>query len=238
MSMEHEIAFRLPLEGWPRAIFRTTFGYQGGQLEVDGKVALKASSRQELETGLAGNLPDSTHRLELILEGADTPVIGVTLDGQRALLEEELSAPPSRSAWLHAFIALAASAAGFAAGYIYLMKARDLGSAWSMKMANHMAGWHLLLTLTLFPASVWGQRIGIRVVQGVCLVFFFIHVGIAWANVAPSDAGSALHDGWIAGLNGLSGIFFLLGVLYGQRAHRDMDPVAALKRGLIDLDSP
>jgi hypothetical protein len=85
-----------------------------------------------------------------------------------------------------------------------------------------------LLTLTLFPASVWGQQLGIRAVQLVSCVFFFIHVGIAVANGVAPDS---LRDGSIAMLNALSGLLFLVSVIYGQRAHRDMDPVAALQLG-------
>jgi hypothetical protein len=93
-------------------------------------------------------------------------------------------------------------------------------------MGLHMAGWHLLLTLTLFPASVWGQRIGIRVVQAVSLVFFLIHAGIATANLDMADPA-------IAVLNALSGLLFGAATLYGQRAHRDMDPIRALVEARI-----
>ena len=93
-----------------------------------------------------------------------------------------------------------------------------------------MAGWHLLLTLTLFPASVWGQRTGIRVVQGVSLMVFLIHAGIAIANLGPPEPGEPT-DAWIASLNAASGLLFLVTALYGRRAYRDMDPGSALRGG-------
>ena len=103
-----------------------------------------------------------------------------------------------------------------------------MDSAWALKMAYHTAAWHLLLTFTLFPASVWGQRLGIRSVQIVSLVFFCIHLGIAIANAFWRDAGS-LVDVWIAFYNALSGVLFLASLIYGNRAHSDMDPVTALR---------
>jgi len=131
---------------------------------------------------------------------------------------------------VHASLALMGSAAGFVASALYLAKGSAAEGAWAIKMGQHMAGWHLLLTVTLFPASVWGQRVGIRAVQLVSLLFFFIHAGIALANVAPTDAADP-SDGAIAFFNAVSGIFFLATAIYGNRAYRDMDPVAALLRG-------
>jgi len=130
---------------------------------------------------------------------------------------------------VHAWIALAASAAGFVAGFLYLLQSYARDSAWDLKMAQHMTAWHLLLTFTLFPASVWGQRIGIRSAQAVSLVFFCIHAGIAIANIGPGDPLNP-DDPWIGVLNAVSGALFLAAVVYGQRAFSDMDPVAALRR--------
>jgi hypothetical protein len=61
-------------------------------------------------------------------------------------------------------------------------------------------------------------------VQFVSLVFFCIHASMAFAN---SDLG----DPGIAFFNAASGILFLASVVYGNRAHRDMDPIAALVAG-------
>jgi hypothetical protein len=225
-----EIAFRLPIDGWPRALFRSNFSYDGGTLHVGKRCVLAATTRTGLETGLAGALP-SGEPLAMRLVGGEGGRLVVEVDGCDAPREGKLYAPPSRSAWIHGIIGLGASALGFLAGYIYLVKAELMDSAWAMKMGNHTAMWHLLLVLTLFPASVWGQRLGIRSVQFVSSVFFFIHVGIATANAFWPDASSP-NDVWIALFNALSGVLFLASVLYGQKAHRDMDPVAALKAGL------
>lgn len=226
-----EIPFRLPLEGWPRALFRSDYGYGHAELTLAGdRTVLRAPSRAALEQGAELRL-DTGEILTLRLDHeSGTPVVRVLVDGDDAVREDTIHAPPSRSAWIHALIALVGSAAGFIAGYLYLLKAQQLESPWALKMAYHTAGWHLLLTFTLFPASVWGQRVGIRSVQLVSLIFFFIHVGIAAANLSSPDS---LHDGGIALLNGVSGVLFLVSVLYGQRAHRDMDPIAALTSGRL-----
>ena len=178
---------------------------------------IAARSREDLERGLQASFQGAA--LSLSAEGDD---IRLCVDGEPALLESKLTISASRSAWNHAWIALAASFFGFLAGYLYLVKAQTLNDAWAMKMSLHMAGWHLLLTLTLFPASAWGQRIGIRTVQVMSFVFFCIHVGIALANVGTPD------DVLIAALNAASGVCFAAAVVYGQRAYRDMDPLAAL----------
>ncbi len=226
-----EIAFRLPIEGWPRALFRSDYGYGHAELVLPGqRVLLRAPNRAALEVGAEACL-ETGERVTLRLETASgDPEIRVLVDGDVALREDELHAPPSRSAWVHAVIAFSGSLAGFVAGYLYLGKAQALADPWALKMAYHTAGWHLLLTFTLFPASVWGQRPGIRGVQFISLVFFFIHVGIAIANWSTPDS---MHDGAIAGLNALSGALFLASVLYGERAHRDMDPVKALQHGRL-----
>ncbi len=223
-----EIAFRLPVKGWPRAIFRSDYGYRGGSLLCDGAPILKAASREDLEQGVEGTLPSGCGTpigMQLVYHDG-VPVLEVMAAGRVAVREDRLWARPTRSARIHATVALAGSAAGFAASYFYLVKAEALHSAWAAKMGQHTAGWHLLLTFTLFPASVWGQRAGIRVVQIVSLVFFFIHAGIALAN---SDLGSPA----IALFNAVSGVLFLLSVLYGNRAYRDMDPVSALLAGRV-----
>ena len=231
LPAEREIVFRLPLPGWPAATFTSTLTYDGGRLLVDGATILEASSRADLERGVhgsvhAGRAADVALQLTSAERGANLRLL---VDGQPAPREDQLRAPPSRSAWLHACLALTGSAAGFAASYLYLLKGSAAESDWAMKMGQHMAGWHLLLTVTLFPASVWGQRLGIRVVQWVSLLFFFIHAGIALANLAPT-VGADPRDGAIAFWNALSGVLFLTAALYGNRAYRDMDPVAALRR--------
>lgn len=226
-----ELGFLLPLPGWPRALVQTDFGYESVRLELDGRTVLRTDSRAALEGGVSERLaPEGSliaMRLRLTERGA--PDLQVSIDGQDARREDRLRARPSGSAWLHACLALAASAAGFVASYLYLVRAALDQSDWALKMGNHMAGWHLLLTFVLFPASVWGQRRGIRLVQAVSFLFFLIHLGIAVANLMPGEAGG--HEGAIAVFNALSGAFFLASALYGQRAYRDMDPVAAFRSG-------
>jgi hypothetical protein len=222
-SGDLSIGFRLPVEGWPRALFRSDYGYRGGSLSLDGAPILRADSREALERGVPGVLGGAPITMRLVpVDGV--PVLQVLVAGEPAVREDRVWARPTRSAWIHATIALAGSAAGFAASYFYLVKAQALHSDWAAKMGQHTAGWHLLLTFTLFPASVWGQRVGIRAVQLVSLVFCFIHASIALANSNLGDTG-------IAVFNALSGVLFLVSVLYGNRAHRDMDPVAALRTG-------
>ena len=228
---ENEIAFLLPLPGWPRAMFESDFGYQGGRLLLDGVAVLSAATRADLERGVCGVPPGQSVEFAIRLDATGSrPQLAVRVGDHFARREDDLRARPSRSAWLHGFQALAGSGAGFAASYLYLQKAAALESEWAQKMGNHMAGWHLLLTLTLFPASVWGQRTGIRVVQGVSALFFLIHAGIALANLGPADPTDP-SEPWIASLNAASGVLFLVTALYGQRAYRDMDQVAALRTG-------
>lgn len=217
-----EIAFRLPLPGAPRAVFQSDYGYRGAALVVDGRAVIDARSREELEEGAGDHVARlGAHlRMQLVTTGG-APRVVVEVNGVPAPRESDLHAPTSRSAWIHAIIALVGSAAGFAASYFYLRKSWDSNDPWANKMGLHTAGWHLLLTFTLFPLSVWGQRLGIRAVQAVSLLFFGIHVSIALAN---SDLG----DPFIALFNALSGIAFLASVIYGQRAYRDMDPLRAM----------
>ena len=232
---ELELAFRLPLDGWPRAVFESDLAYEGGRLVVDALTVVRVKTRQQLESGVHGNLPvtGADVAVRFVADG-QSPGLQVWINGQPALREDALRARPTRSAWIHACLALAASAAGFIASYLYVMKAHLLHSEWALKMATHMAGWHLLLTFTLFPASVWGQRVGIRAVQWVSLLFFFIHAGIALANLGASDPMNP-DDPWIALWNAVSGLCFLAAAVYGYRAYRDMDPVAALRAGRVRL---
>lgn len=228
---ENEIVFLLPLPGWPRALFQSDFAYRGGKLLLEGATLLAAVDRAELERGVRGVPAGQTVEFELRLDVAGPrPQLELRVGGRPARRLDEIRARPSRSAWIHACQALAGSAAGFAASYRYLARATELGSEWAFKMGNHMAGWHLLLTFTLFPASVWGQRTGIRVVQWVSLTFFCIHAGIAIANLGPPQPGEPT-DAWIAALNAISGLLFLVTAIYGQRAYRDMDPASALRGG-------
>jgi hypothetical protein len=216
---EWRLAYRLPMPGSPRVVFVTDYGLRRGQLLFGASVIVEVSSRGALVEGVSGELPGTGRRVTV--RAADGEPI-VSLDGIDASREDRGRAPVSRSAWVHGWIALAGSAFGFAASYLYVLRARALDDAWSMKMAWHMAAWHLLLTLTLFPASVWGQRAGIRAVQMTSLVFFAIHLGLAGAN---AEASAFAHEAWaIAVLNAASGAAFLSAVVFGQWAHRDMDP--------------
>jgi hypothetical protein len=196
-----------------RAEFVSDYGLRGGRLFVDGALALEARTRAELEEGVTGALPDA-RRLRVVTEGDE---LCLFVDGVAAPREDRLSAPTARSAWIHAWLALSGSLFGFVASWLYVRRAAH--DPWAMKMAVHMAAWHLFLVLTLFPASVWGQRIGIRAVQLASLVFFCIHVGIALANTGETD--------WIGVLNGASGVMFGVTVVWGQRAWRDMDPIGS-----------
>ena len=219
------MTFRLPLPGWPRAQVESNFALTEGRLLIEDQERLRFDSRQALESGC--QCAHAGAQLTLGLD-PDRASVQLAVNGQPAPLEIELRAPTSRSAWIHAWLALGASFFGFVASYLYLRRAELLADAWSLKMAIHMAGWHLLLTLTLFPASVWGQRAGIRAVQGVSLVFFLIHLGISLANMGGE--ASPIDGPWIALFNALSGIGFFAAVIYGQWAHRDMDPLASLER--------
>jgi hypothetical protein len=213
------IALRLPINDWPRATIESDYGWRGAVLSVEGRDLLRARSRQDLESGVEGWLPG--HHVRLRLVGADPEVL---VDGRIAPREDRLRAPPSRAAWLHALQALLASLFGFLASWMYLKK----GDPWAFKMGAHTLGWHLLLVVTLFPASLWGQRAGIRAVQLVSAIFFFIHAGIALANGAEVAAPI---DVWIAVFNALSGVVFAVAVWYGQVAWRSMDPIVALRAG-------
>ncbi|HHH11126.1 MAG TPA: hypothetical protein ENK23_03530 [Sorangium sp.] len=228
-ALEHpnEVVFRLPLAGWPQATFRGSYMLDAGGLWVGGEEVLTVHSSAQLKEGVSATLAGGRVLCLRTVAAQNGLELSLEVDGQAAPRQARLRAPTSRSAWIHGWIGLAASAAGFAAGYLYLQKAQQLESAWALKMGYHTAGWHALLTVTLLPASVWGQRPGIRGVQVVAVIFLFIHMGIALANGVWPDAGST-NDRWIAALNALSGVFFLASVVYGQRAYKDMDPSYAL----------
>jgi hypothetical protein len=221
-----DIPFRLPVKGWPRAVFRTDHTYAGGELVVDGRTVLRVADRNALTAGCRTEFHDQGD-VEVVLHmDGSVPDLKLFVAGEPAVREDRTRVRPSRSAWVHAFFALAASAAGFAASWLYLERSEVEQSAHAFKMAYHMAGWHLLLTFSLFPASVWGQRAGIRAVQAVSLVFFGIHAFIAAANVIEIRSMST-NDLWIATWNAVSGVFFLAAVFYGNTAHRDMNPARA-----------
>jgi len=230
IAPDQELRYLLPLPGHPQAVFQTSVNYDGGSLVLDGRTVLEAHTRAELESGVSAHLPSDRSRITVRLMTGSRRTLQIDVEGRRAVPVDEIRVPPSASAWLHGWLALAGSAAGFVASYLYLRKAAGIQDEWALKMGTHMAGWHLLLTFTLFPASVWGQRVGIRAVQVVSLLFFCIHAGIACANLGPSDPTYPL-DRWIALFNATSGAFFLMTTVFGNRAHRDMDPVAALRGG-------
>lgn len=225
-GIEH--VFRLPVKGWPRAHFKCGYGHESARLVVDGARVATAGSREELEAGVQGELRTGEPVTMRLREGA----VVVEVAGKRAIREDRIFAKPTRSAWIHAIIALVGSAAGFVASAFYLVRSSSLSALdpmsaqWAYKMGIHTAGWHLLLTFTLFPASVWGQRMGIRAVQVTSFVFFCIHVAIALANADMADPA-------IAFFNALSGVLFGASVVYGRRAHRDMDPIRALQEARL-----
>ena len=225
---EQRITFRLPVAGAPQAIFVTDYGLRRGRLIVDGTVILDVPSRKDLADGVSAKLAGNAATVALQATDGD---VQLWVDGIAARREDALRAPSSRSAWIHGWIALGGSAFGLVASYLYVLRATTLGDAWSMRMAMHMAAWHLLLTLTLFPASVWGQRGGIRAVQGTSLVFFAIHVAIAFSNARASS--EIVEGASIAFFNAASGLMFLAAVAYGQRAYSDMNPLRAARTGAL-----
>ena len=220
------IPYRLPLSGRPRATFETDYLYEGGRLMIDGACVLHVPSRGALEDGVSATFAEGVVSARLDPTGEQARVV-VTLDGVEATDERSVDVRATRSAFVHASLALAGSFAGFVASFLYLHKAALLHSAWALKMGQHTAGWHLVLTLTLFPGSIWGGRTGIRIVQCVCVLFFAIHLAIAVANLGASDPTNP-NDPAVAVFNALSGILFLIAAWVGNRAHRDMDPGLAL----------
>jgi hypothetical protein len=111
------------------------------------------------------------------------------------------------SPWPQSLFALAASLFGFIASWLYVVRARASADPWAMKMALHMAGWHLLLTLLLFPTALWGGRVASHAVRAVSWLFFLIHAAIALSNAVSPAAES--QGTWIALLNAASGLAFL-----------------------------
>ncbi len=219
----------LDAEGRRQVVWESDYSFDGARLLVGDEEVACGRSREELERGLVAHpFGEGGAELRAVLEmDGSIPRVAVTLDGEPLAEEGNLRPRPSRSAWIHAFLALGASAAGFAASLLYFERADALASVHAFKMATHMAGWHFLLVVTLFPASVWGRRPGIRAVQATALLFFLIHAGIAAANLAdpiPSDPTEFQIAFW----NAASGIVFAVVVVYGQRAWRDMDPARAL----------
>lgn len=215
---ELRVAFRLP--DARRLIFVSDYSLCGGQVLLEDRVLIDARSTEALARGATGRLDAGV----LTLRATDPDDIRLALDGAEIVREDRMRAPISRSAWIHAFLALGGSLFGFLASWLYVRRAGLLSDPWALKMALHMAAWHLLLVLTLFPLSVYGQRIGIRVVQATSLLFFCIHVGIAVANTGPAFDGP-----WIAIFNAVSGVAFLCAAIYGSRAYRDMDPLASVE---------
>jgi len=216
---------RLPLPDWPTVLVESEYGFDSAKLYVDGSEVLRAETRAQLRSGVRAAFGDHDLCMSLHDDGEAAELV-VELDGERAVDEATLQPRACPSARRHALVALAASAAGFVASYLYLERAWVMDSVWALKMAYHMAGWHLLLTLVLAPASLLFGRIGIRGVQLTSALFFLIHLGIALANA--SEPSSLHHGGAIAVWNALSGAFFLAAVVYGNVAWRDMDPARAL----------
>jgi len=198
---ERSLSFVLPDPGG-RATFVTDYGLRGGRLVIDGSEVLAAPSQEALQRGVSAALvaPDR----HVVVRAADDFDVRIWVDGVEARREDEARSSTGGSSALHAILALVASACGFAASWLYVVRARAFGDPWSMKMALHMAGWHALLTLTLFPGALFGNRLGLIVVRLTCLVFFAIHVGIALANLGPEAESGA-----IAILNAASGLAFL-----------------------------
>jgi hypothetical protein len=217
---------RLPLPEWPSALVESDYTFGSAKLYVDGRELLRAETRAQLREGVRTAFGEHDVRMSLCDAGEAAELI-VEVDGERAIDESRLRPRACPSARRHALIALGASAAGFIASYLYLERAWTMDSVWALKMAYHMAGWHLLLTLLLAPASLLFGRPGIRSVQATSALFFAIHLGIAVANAL--DPSSLHHGGAIAFWNALSGLFFFAAVPYGNVAWRDMDPVRALR---------
>ena len=199
---ERSLSFVLPRPAGERATFFTDFGLRGGRLVVDGSEVLAASSREALQRGVRAALADPER--QVLVRAAGDFDVRIWVDGVEARREDEARSTTGGRSALHAILALVASACGFAASWLYVVRARAAGDPWSMKMALHMAGWHALLTLTLFPGALFGNRLGLIVVRITCLVFFAIHVGIALANLGPEAESGA-----IAILNAASGLAFL-----------------------------
>ncbi len=206
----------LQFEGPARARFVSDFGLTHAVVYWADAQVLTVRDAQALAAGVRAALPHGQGELEV--RAAHPSVVVLCLNGVPLRPAGSSAHRSAGAAWVHALLALAGSLFGFAAGWLYLQRAQQDGEAWSLKMAWHMAAWHLLLTLTLFPASLWGQRAGIRAVQLVSLVFFAIHAGISLANALAG--GGASEGAAIASLNLLSGLAFLATFLWGFRALR------------------
>jgi hypothetical protein len=193
--------YLLPAPDHGSATFVTDYGLRGGRLLVGGAVVLEATSRADLERGVRCTFGSPEHLFEV--RSASAYDVRLWLDGVEAARGDAARAA-RRAAWIHAGLALVASACGFAASWVYVVRARAAVDPWAMKMALHMAAWHLLLTLTLFPAAAWGGRAGVGAVRLTSLVFALIHVGIA-----ASNTGAEAASGPIAALNAASGLAFL-----------------------------
>jgi hypothetical protein len=214
------ISFSASNSTLPRLRFVSDYSLNGAQIWAGNALLLRVATREELETGVCAFAAGVAH--QIAVRATHPTDVRVEVDGRPARRDDLHARPPSRSAWIHAWLALGGSMFGFIAGALYVVRSQASGDPWAMKMAWHMAVWHLLLTLTLFPASVWGQQLGIRVVQLTSVVFFAIHLGIALSNAA---SGTTLEQGMaIAAFNAVSAAVFLAAALWGFRAYRDMDP--------------
>jgi hypothetical protein len=200
---ELRIAYLMPNASHQRAVFVTDYGLRGGRLVVGDDVVVEAHDHEELARGVSAALPATGELVEV--RASDDFDVFVRVGGAEALREDRIAEGRRRATWIHGGVSLGGSACGFAASWLYVLRARAAADPWAMKMAIHMAAWHLLLTLALFPAAVWGGRFGRHAVRGTALVFFFIHVGIAMANGGTAEE----QGGWIAVLNAASGLLFL-----------------------------
>ena len=120
------IRYRLPVDGWPEAVFEGNYSFQGGRLRLGDEIVLRAADQHELERGVQRALRPGgeTIRMQLVQAGG-SPYVEIDVDGRHARRTDDLSAPTSRSAWIHAWIALCGSGAGFIASLLYLFKAWD-----------------------------------------------------------------------------------------------------------------
>jgi hypothetical protein len=205
-----ELVFSFDLPGHAarpsrRAAFVTDYGLRGGRLLIDNAPVLIADSAPALADGVTAILASTNQLVTVRTTGAFE--VSLWVDGLQAVPSDRAPPRRARGASIHGGLALAASVFGLWASWLYVVRARASADPWAMKMAIHMAGWHLLLTLALFPAAIWGGAAGVRAVRATAVVFFCIHLGIAIANAAP---GGDLEQGaWIAFLNAASGAAFL-----------------------------
>lgn len=197
---------------------RTSYLYDGATVHWDGDQVLALADRAAFLAGAQVRVGADELSVVLRDDGVRVPEPELVLNRAPLVRQDRARRATSGPVYLHSFLALFGSFAGFAASYLYLLRSENYDDPWALKMALHMGAWHLLLTLTLFPAALFGGRIGVRIAQLASLLFFAIHLGIGLANL---DAGTLLKDGWpIALLNAASGLFFALAVLSGQPAVR------------------